>query len=337
MNDRGTTPPEPTRRASIALVGLALAATVLTGPALADGRIARTFDLGSDGRFILSSRIGSVTVTGTTGSIVQIVITSNRENLESRVDLDFDEEPGVVRLSAFEKEPKSWFWEAFSWTTADPMKLEYQIRVPISTSLEIDTSGGPVRIFEIRGTVKLETAGGAIGLRDLKGAVFAETAGGDITLERIEGEVRVSTSQGDIRAHDLDGSLFARTGAGSMEIASVAGDVDVGVVRGHVKIDNAGGHVTARSAQGSLEVNFAAGNESGGKLNAMKGPVRVTVDRRVNLLIDAHATDGRIRTDLAVRPVAESSGTKLKGNLGSGGKRLTLRSTDGPIVLNARP
>jgi DUF4097 and DUF4098 domain-containing protein YvlB len=336
MNDRGRTTPEPTRRASIAPICLALAAMFLAGPALADGRLARTFDLGSDGRFILSSRIGSVTVTGTAGSIVQVVVTSNRENLESRVDLDFEEEPGVVRLSAFEKEPKSWFWEAFSWTTADPMKLEYQIRVPISTNLEIDTSGGPVRIFEIHGTVKLETAGGAIGLRDLEGAVTAETAGGDITLERIEGEVRVSTSHGNIRANDLDGSLFARTGAGAIEVARVSGDVDVGVVRGHVKIANAGGRVTARSAQGSLEVGFAAGNQSGGKLNAMKGAVRVTVDRRANLLVDAHATDGRVRTNLPIRAVAESSDTKLKGNLGSGGRRLTLRSTDGPIVLNAR-
>jgi DUF4097 and DUF4098 domain-containing protein YvlB len=317
-------------------VCLVLVATFVAGPALADGRLARTFDLGSDGRFILSSRIGSVTVTGTVGSIVQIVITSNREDIESRVDLDFEEEPGLVRLSAFEKEPKSWFWEAFRWSTSDPMKLEYQIRVPVSTSLEIDTSGGPVRIFDIRGTVKLDTAGGSLGLRDLHGAVTAETAGGDITLERIKGEVRVSTSNGDIRATDLDGPLFARTGVGAIEAARVSGDIDVGALRGHVKIEDAGGRVTARSAQGSLEIDFAAGNQSGGKLNTMKGGIRVTVDRRANLLVDAHATDGRVRTDLPVRALGESSDSKLKGNLGAGGRRLTLRSSDGPIVLNGR-
>jgi len=336
MNHRDRTSPDTTRRASIVTACVVLGATVVAGPALADGRLARTFDLGSDGRFILNSKIGSVTVTGTAGSIVQIVITSNRADLESRVDLDFEEEPGVVRLSAFEKAPKSWFWEAFSWSTADPMKLEYQIRVPISTSIEIDTSGGPVRIFEIDGTVKLETAGGEIGLRDLKGAVTAETAGGDIILERIEGEVRVSTSDGDIRAKDLDGSLFARTGVGTIEVARISGDVDVGALRGHVRIEDAGGHVTARSAQGSLEVGFAAGNESGGKLHAMRGGIRVTVDRRANLLVDAHAADGRVRTDLPVRAPGGRSDSKLKGKLGSGGRRLTLRSSGGPIALNAR-
>jgi len=336
MNDPDWTTAEATRRASIVPVCLVLAATFAAAPVLADGRLARTFELGSDGRFILSSRIGSVTVTGTAGSIVQIVITSNRETVESRVELDFEEEPGVVRLSAVEKEPKSWFWKAFRWSTTDPMKLEYQIRVPTSTSLEIDTSGGPVRIFDIRGTVKLETAGGSIGLRDLQGAVTAETAGGDIILERIEGDVRVSTSNGDIRASDVEGPLFARTGSGAIEIARVSGDVDVGALRGHVKIEDAGGRVAARSAQGSLEVGFAEGNESGGKLQTMKGGIRVTVDRRANLLVDAYATDGRVRTDLPVRVPGGSSDSKLKGSLGSGGRRLTLRSTGGPIALSAR-
>jgi len=335
MNDRDRIFPGRARRPSVVLAGLVLV-TCLAGSALADSRLAKTFDLGRGGRFILNSRIGSVTVTGTASSIVQVVITSNRPDLESRVDLDFEQGPGIVRLSAFEKEPKSWFWEAFSWTTRDPMNLEYQIRVPISTDLEIDTSGGPVRIFEIRGTVKLDTAGGAIGLRDLEGTVTAETAGGDVILERVRGDVRVATSNGDIRATDLDGPLFARTGVGSIEIDRISGDVDVGALKGSVKIENASGHVSARCAQGPLEVDFAPGNQSGGKLSSLKGGVRVKVDRRANLLVDAHATDGRVRTDLPVRPVAERTESKLKGNLGTGGNRLILRSTDGPIVLNAR-
>jgi DUF4097 and DUF4098 domain-containing protein YvlB len=334
MNDRDRTCPERERRSTV-LVCL-LVVTGLAGPALADSRVAKTVDLGRGGRFILNSRIGSVTVTGTAGSIAQIVITSNRPDIESRVDLDLEEQPGIVRLSAFEKEPKSWFWEAFSWSTRDPMNLEYQIRVPISTDLEIDTSGGPVRIFEIRGDVELHTAGGAIGLRDLEGSVTAETAGGDIILERIAGDVRVSTSDGDIRATDLDGPLFARAGVGSIEIHGVSGNLDVGALRGDIKIDQASGRVSARCAQGSLDVKFAPGNHTGGKLSSMKGAVRVTVDRNANLLVDAHANDGRIRTELPVRALAERSESKLKGNLGAGGNRLILRSTDGPIVLRAR-
>jgi hypothetical protein len=94
--------------------------------------------------------------------------------------------------------------------------------------------------------------------------------------------------------------------------------------------------VAARSAQGAIEVEFAAGNESGGKLNAMKGRLRVRVDRWSGLLVDAHAINGRVRTDLPVRPVGERTESRLKGTLGSGGRRLILRSTDGPIVLNAR-
>jgi DUF4097 and DUF4098 domain-containing protein YvlB len=315
-------------------VCLAVAALLHSGPAFAGSRIAKTLDLGIGGRFVLNSKVGSVTLTGTSGSIVQVVITSERDDIESRVDFDFTEEPGVVRVTACEKEPNKTWWNPMKWGS-DHVTLDYDIRVPATTDLDIDTNGGAVRVFDVRGTVRLESSGGTIGLRDLHGEVTAEAAGGDISLERITGRVHVSTAGGDIVAADVDGPLFGRTAGGTIEIERISGDVDVGALRGPVKVLGAGGHVAAKTAQGSLEVGFVAGNQSGGRLKASRGGIRVTVDRRANLLLDAHATGGRVRTDLPVRPSGESTESRLDATLGSGGERLILRTVGGSIVLDA--
>jgi DUF4097 and DUF4098 domain-containing protein YvlB len=306
----------------------------LSTAARADTRLVRTLPLEPGGRFILSSKGGSVTVTGSPRSNAVVVITSKRDDLEARMEFQFEEDDGVVRVTACESDGKKSFWGAmFNWG-ADSIEFEYDIRVPTATQLEIDTSRGAVRMFEIRGTVRLETGAGSIGVRDLKGALTAETASGDITLERIDGDARVAAGGGKIRASDVAGDLFGRTNGGPIELENVAGDIDVGTAGAPVKIDGAGARVSARTSGGPMSVRFAAGNDSGGKLKSYRGGITVALDSGINLVVDAHALGGRVRTDLPIRLSGDATASRLLGALGSGGERLILRCTGGSIVLN---
>ena len=315
------------------LLAVALVVFLWTS-ALADSRLVRTIPLDPGGKFILNSKVGSVTVTGTSRSNVVVVISSKRNDLESKMSFEFEEEPGLVRVTAVERELKKSFWGGmFNWG-GDNVSLEYDIRVPFDTELEIDTHRGAVRVFDIRGKVRLETTGGSIGVRDLRGTVRAETSGGDITLERIEGDVWIVATGGTIRATDLDGPMFGRTTHGAIEIENVSGDVDVGALGAPVKIDGAGGWVSAKTTGGLLDVRFAAGNQSGGKLKANRGGVKVALDSGINLSVDAHATGGRVRTDLPIRLSSDTTASRIIGALGSGGARLTVRSIGGSISLD---
>jgi DUF4097 and DUF4098 domain-containing protein YvlB len=322
-----------TRSRPFALLAIAVSALLWT-TALADSRLVRTILLDPGGKFILNSKVGSVTVTGTARSNVVVVITSKRDDLESKMTFEFEEEPGLVRVTAVEREQKKSFWGTmFNWR-GDNVSFEYDIRVPFDTELEIDTNRGAVRVFDIRATVRLETNGGSIGVRDLRGAVLAETSGGDIILERIEGDIRIAAMGGKIRATDLDGPIFGRTTNGSIEVANVSGDVDVGAVGAPVTIEGAGGRVSARTTGGLLDVRFAAGNQSGGRLKANRGGVKVALDSGINLSVDAHADGGRVRTDLPIRLSADTTASRITGVLGSGGARLIVRSIGGSITLD---
>jgi len=330
MNPRGSGRGER----AFAILGFVALGFALSTSALADSRIVRTLSLEPGGRFILSSKGGSVTVTGSPRSNAVVVITSKRDDLETKMQFEFEDDGSVARVTACESDARRTFWGTmFNWSS-DAVEFEYDIRVPFATDLEIDTSRGAVRTFDIRGTVHLETGAGSIGVRDLAGTVTAETEVGDITLERIEGDARISAGGGKIRALEVSGDLFGRTSGGPVEIENVAGDIDVGTAGAPVRIDGAGARVSARTSGGPMTVRFAAGNDSGGKLKSYRGGITVALDSGIDLAIDAHALGGRVRTDLPIRLSGDATSSRLRGALGSGGERLTLRCTGGSIVLN---
>jgi len=317
-----------------AFLGFVALGLALSASARADSRIVRTLSLEPGGRLILSSKGGSVTVTGSPRSNAVVVITSKRDDLETRMEFEFEDDGAVARVTDCESDARKTFWGTmFNWG-GDTVDFEYDIRVPFATDIEIDTSRGAVRLFDIRGTVDLETGAGSIGVRDLAGAVTAETGAGDVTLERIAGDARIAADGGKIRAVEVAGDLFGRTSAGPVEVENVAGDIDVGTVGAPVRIDGAGARVSARTSGGSMSVRFAAGNDSGGKLKSYRGGITVALDSGIGLAIDAHALGGRVRTDLPIRLSGDATSSRLRGALGSGGERLTLRCTGGSIVLN---
>ena len=69
---------------------------LLAAPALADTRIERDLSLEPGGRLILETDLGSVTVTGKSGSGASVLITSTRDDLESVLDFDFQDDGGEV-------------------------------------------------------------------------------------------------------------------------------------------------------------------------------------------------------------------------------------------------
>ena len=91
----------------------AFAAALLTvlaaAPALAETRIEKNLKLDSGGKLTVISDAGSVTVTGTGKSGAHVLLTSSKDDLESRFDVKFEELPGEVRITMKKKETLT-FW-----------------------------------------------------------------------------------------------------------------------------------------------------------------------------------------------------------------------------------
>lgn len=290
-----------TRQAGMLIV----AVIALSVSARADSRIEKTLPLAPGGEFVLQSDAGSVTVTGSSASGARIVVTSNRDDLESLFNFDFQSSGNAARVTA-RKKFSGWFSSA---------NLHFDVTVPTQTRVSVKTGGGTVKAASLRGDQHLSTSGGSVVASDVRGNVTASTSGGSIETSDIHGNVEARTSGGSITANSLEGSLEARTSGGSIHIEGLTG------------------RVSAQTSGGSIHAVLARGNSRGGLLETSGGSIQVGIDPAASLNIDASTSGGSVSTDLPVRVQGTISQSKLYGTLGSGGPTLILRTSGGSIRI----
>lgn len=290
-----------TTRAGMLIVVLMALSVV----ACADSRFERTMPLAPGGRFELQADTGSVTVRGSSGSSATIVVTSNRDDIQSLFNFDFRSSEGLVQVTAKKK--------TFQWFSN--VNLHFDVTVPSQTSVSIKTAGGSIDVSSLEGGQDLHTSGGSIGAADVQGNVMARTSGGSIKVQNVKGDSDLGTSGGGITANSLQGTLIAHTSGGSIHIEGLTGRVD------------------AHTSGGSIQATLARGNSQGGQLGTSGGSIRVGVDPSANLNLDAATSGGSVSTDMSVRVQGEMSHSKLRGTLGSGGESLVLRTSGGSIRI----
>lgn len=308
------------------LAAIAIALMGMAAPLRADYRVEKNLKLAPGGQFVLESDAGGVSVVGSTQQGSQIIVTSNRDDLDSLMTFSFDEVPGGVRVTARRKDRFHGFRN---------LRLQFEVRVPIQTRLDIHTGGGGIEASGTKGDATLKTSGGGIDVSGVAGTVDAETSGGGVKLREVTGEARVRTSGGSIQAESLTGALDAHTSGGPIHLDRVASDVRVDTSGGSIEITGAGGRVDASTSGGSMHVAFDHGNSRGGKLETSGGSIRVTLDPSANLSLDASASGGGVTANLPVTVVGKVSGSSLHGTLGKGGETLSLHTSGGSIHIES--
>jgi len=310
------------RTLALVLAGLVISLSSLR----AESRMERTLKLDPGGRFSLETEMGSVTVTGTNAPGARLVITSRRRELNELLRFTFREDTGSASVTARRRHGRFFPW--ISWSGGD---IHFEIQVPTQTALDIDSSGGAIKIASLRSEARLETSGGRIEVRDLAGDLEGRTSGGGIELERIRGRVRVESSGGGIKGSEIDGPIDAETSGGSVRLDRVADDIRAHSSGGGIHIFEAGGRIEADTSGGGIEASFARGNARGGSLETSGGGIEVSLDPSVGLRIDASGNSVKAEVPITVR--GSISRGKLQGNLGGGGELLRLHTSGGGIRI----
>lgn len=237
--------------------GLLIAAVVaLSVAARAESRIEKTLALGPGGEFTLQSDSGSVTVTGSSASGARIVVTSNRDDLQSLYDINFDSSNNVVRVTARKK--------TFQWFSS--VNLHFDVTVPAQTRVSVKTGGGTVKVSSLQGDQNLETSGGSIVASDVHGNVVARTSGGSITGNSLDGALEAHTSGGSIHIDGLTGRVNAHTSGGSIQATLARGNSQGG------ELETSGGSIRV-GLDPAANLNIDA-STSGGSVSTDL-PVRV--------------------------------------------------------------
>jgi DUF4097 and DUF4098 domain-containing protein YvlB len=289
---------------------LASAAALSFLPSAAETRIEKNLKLDPGGKLTVAADAGSVTVTGSSSGGAHVLVTSDRDDLESKFDLKFEELPGELRITMKKKDSitawTGWFHEG---------KIAFEIQVPARTRTDLQTGGGHISVQSLEGDSSVETSGGHIEVANLKGNLAAETSGGHIQLDKITGNAKVETSGGHIKADAVDGNLEAETSGG------------------HIEVHDAKGRVDAETSGGHVEVEFAKANARGGKIESSGGSITVWLDPDVDLKIDASTSAGSVRTDVPLKVVGKINGSSVRGTLGKGGEALYVHTSGGSVNI----
>jgi DUF4097 and DUF4098 domain-containing protein YvlB len=314
------------------LVLAVLAALTLTGAAAAPvSRFERTLPLPSGARFVLDADAGSVVVRGTARADARVVASASVDDLHAKFKIEVKQGTGEVRVVSRKKKGSASSW--FGLFGTDASNLKFEIEVPQTTPVRIDTAGGSVQASALRADADLGSSGGSISASDHQGRLKADTSGGSIRLERVRGDAAVHTSGGQIQAREVDGKLDAETSGGSIEVHEVSGDLRASTSGGSIQIDGAGGRVDAETSGGGVQASFKRGNAQGGRLESSAGSVRVSLDPSVDLSIDASSSGGSVRTELPLK--GTTSRSAFKGTLGKGGNLLRVHTSAGSVELSA--
>lgn len=190
------------------------------------------------------------------------------------------------------------------------------VKVPRRFSVDVETRGGRIRIF------------------DIGGRVAAETGGGEIQLRRISGSMLLRTAGGSIRVQDASGNLRARTLGGSIVVKGVTGSVDLKSGGGSIRVSDVAGRIEAKTGAGLIAASFSA--DPIGFLETVAGSIVVNLPAGVGAEVDARTGAGRVRLDHHIPFQGRRSRTHLVGIIGEGGQQLRLRAVLGAIHVRER-
>src|SRR6266852_986577 len=187
--------------------------------------------------------------------------------------------------------------------------VQFEVSVPRSYSVDVNTQAGDIETQDIGGTAtlvtqggnirtgkigfsgrrgvalgrplaKLETEGGHIQVLDVAGDINAFTAGGHIIAGNIAGDAVLRSGGGHIRAGEIGGRAELDTDGGNITVGKAGsvvsvrtggGQIDFGEVRGSVRAQTGGGGIRVIYVSGPLVVDSSAGSIC---LTRVEGSVR---------------------------------------------------------------
>ena len=168
--------------------------------------------------------------------------------------------------------------------------------------------------------------------------LLAKSGDGSITVEGITGRVELRSGDGSIRGRDLGGDVKAHTGDGSIRLEGVNGSLDVDTGDGSVVVIGKLTTVRARSGDGGVTVRANSGSSPAAdwEITTGDGAIRLELPEPFDAELDAHTGDGSIHmNDVTLSNVSGKIGrNSVRGQLGSGGRLMRLRTGDGSITLN---
>jgi hypothetical protein len=256
---------------------LALAALLFAGAqtaALAErftDRSETTYRLGPDAEISLGNSNGNVSVEAWDEDFVQLVAEKRVEASNAAaaaeafaaIEVIIDEDAGRLEVETRLPGATSGLWSWLSGRSHNG-SVSYELRVPRSTDLDLQTANG---------NVSTKGATGRLRLHSTNGRIDVEGAGEDVEADTVNGSIRVAiggaSSQADITLDSTNGGITLYLPA------AIAGRLEARTVNGSIKTElpvTIGGGSSRRRLSGDIN----GGGASRIELSTTNGSIRIS-------------------------------------------------------------
>lgn len=215
--------------------------------------VEKTFDVSPGGTLKLETNRGSIRVGTHNSDQVSVRVEIEGSN-EDDMQIEFSNSGNDVTVIGEQEGQSKGFWGGSNYT-----KVAFDIKVPKSYNLDVDTAGGSIKIQDLNGRVEANTSGGSIKLGRIDGIVDVNTSGGSIKVDEVTGTIRAHTSGGSVKAtisKQPTGDSKLTTSGGSIKVylaEDIAVDLSARTSGGRVKSDfDVNGETSKRSIRGAI-------------------------------------------------------------------------------------
>jgi hypothetical protein len=293
-------------RLTVLMTIVVIAASTLFG---ADRKYEKKYQVSSGGTLVVNTDQGSVSVVGTGGTEVSILVELHGGEREVE-NFEITSEQTSSGVDVQGRRNKS----GWNWMFGSNLEAQFTINVPHEYHL------------------KLRTSGGDIDVKNLKGQVEGKTSGGNVRTKTTEGAADLQTSGGDINAEDLKGDLRAQTSGGDVRIKNIVGGVDAGTSGGNVSVSDVDGGVKAETSGGNVTVSIR-GTNKGVHAETSGGDVTIAIAKTVGATIDASTSGGEVECDLPVTVTGKIRSTSVRGTVNGGGNTIYAHTSGGNVRI----
>lgn len=225
---------------------------------------------------IVSTSAGGIQVSGKSGEVprIEVFIRGNnnrelsKEEIQKRLEDDYEMNIAVNghQLTAVVKNKHNINWNR------EGMSISFKIYVPQEVTTDLKTSGGGIRLDNLKGTETFTTSGGGLQIDKLSGTIHGRTSGGGINVTNSDNDIDLNTSGGGIIAKNCSGKIRLVTSGGGLQLDNLKGDIYAHTSGGGVRANNIEGELVTGTSGGGIELKnmdcSLQANTSGGSLSA---------------------------------------------------------------------
>lgn len=268
----------------------------------------KTFSISPGNDFKLDASSGDIVISSWNKNEVHVKILGN-DNAKEKVEFNFNESEDMIEVEA------KYDWSLFMFVKG--VKLRFEIKVPNEFNIDAVTSGGDIKLQNVKGKVITKTSGGDISVTDLNGKIEVSTSGGDISCSNIMGDVNLSTSGGDIKANKFSGTL---------EVSTSGGDI---------QLIGSDSKISGTTSGGDISLDYSGQNQ-GIELNTSGGDISAKLPKDFNASANISTLGGDLKIDFTGNNAVKISSTTFEADINNGGNSLILKTSGGDIVVKKK-